>query len=106
MPPFLNLDALAAKRGDGLRPELRALFERLATTPDYDSTVRSNGMVQSGPDPVSAKATFPQKPPRQKPNAHSAPALPAPAARSQDHQVETENDTCAVANTDRQQTAP
>jgi hypothetical protein len=28
MLPFLSLHALAAKRGDGLRPELLALFER------------------------------------------------------------------------------
>jgi hypothetical protein len=40
MPPFLSLDAVAAKRGEGLRPELRALFERLATAPSYDATVR------------------------------------------------------------------
>ena len=34
MLPFLSLHALAAQRGDGLRPELKALFEqhaRLAT---------------------------------------------------------------------------
>jgi hypothetical protein len=30
MLPFLSLHALAAQRGDGLRPELLALFERLA----------------------------------------------------------------------------
>jgi hypothetical protein len=28
MLPFLSLHALAAQRGDGLRPELLALFER------------------------------------------------------------------------------
>ena len=28
MLPFLSLHALAAKRGDGLRPELLALFQR------------------------------------------------------------------------------
>ena len=28
--PFLSLHALAAARGDGLRPELLALFKRLA----------------------------------------------------------------------------
>jgi hypothetical protein len=34
MLPFLSLHALAAQRGDGLRPELKALFEhhaRMAT---------------------------------------------------------------------------
>jgi len=30
MLPFLSLHALAAQRGDGLRPELLALFERHA----------------------------------------------------------------------------
>ncbi|CAG4901309.1 hypothetical protein [Paraburkholderia saeva] len=30
MLPFLSLHALAAQRGDGLRPELKALFERHA----------------------------------------------------------------------------
>lgn len=30
MLPFLSLHALAARRGDGLRPELLALFERYA----------------------------------------------------------------------------
>ncbi|WP_233872910.1 hypothetical protein [Paraburkholderia adhaesiva] len=28
MLPFLSLHALAAQRGDGLRPELKALFEQ------------------------------------------------------------------------------
>ena len=31
MLPFLRLHALAATRGDGLRPELRRLFERLTS---------------------------------------------------------------------------
>ena len=30
MLPFLRLHALATTRGDGLRPELRILLERLA----------------------------------------------------------------------------
>ncbi|NKJ47025.1 hypothetical protein CIC12_09780 [Burkholderia sp. SG-MS1] len=30
MLPFLSLHALAARRGDGLRPELQALFEHHA----------------------------------------------------------------------------
>jgi len=92
MPPFLSLDAFAAKRGEGLRPELRALFERLATAPSYDASARNDGMVQSGPDPASAKATLSQTP-RRKPNADSATALPARAACSQNHRVEIKNDT-------------
>jgi hypothetical protein len=39
MPPFLQLHALAATRGDGLRPELRMLFERLAEVPEGASNV-------------------------------------------------------------------
>jgi hypothetical protein len=93
MPPFLSLDAFAAKRGEGLRPELRALFERLASAPSYDATLRSAGMVQSGPDPASAKATLSQTPPRRKSNADSAIALPARAACGQNHQAEIKNDT-------------
>ena len=44
---------IAALRGDGLRPELQALFERLAIDPYAELFVRSDGMVQSGPDPKS-----------------------------------------------------
>jgi hypothetical protein len=80
MPPFLSLDAVAAKRSEGLRPELRALFERLAAAPSYYSTERTDSMVQSGPDPASAKATLSETPPRQKSNAESPSALPARAA--------------------------
>lgn len=93
MPPFLSLDAVAAKRGDGLRPELRALFERLATAPGHDAPVRSDGMVQSGPDPASAKAALSQTSPRRKSNPDSATALPARAASGQNHQAEIQNDT-------------
>jgi len=43
MPPFLQLHAFAAARGDGLRPELRILFERLAEAPEAaSSTVVAN----------------------------------------------------------------
>jgi hypothetical protein len=54
MPSFLSLHALAAKRGDGLRPDLLALLERAATAPSGEVT-RADGMVQSGPDPVSGR---------------------------------------------------
>jgi hypothetical protein len=50
---FLNFHAFATTRGDGLRPELRALFERIAADPRSDLTVRNEGMIQSGPNPVS-----------------------------------------------------
>jgi hypothetical protein len=43
---------IAALCGDGLRPELQALFDRLAG-PHLELFVRRDGMIQSGPDPVS-----------------------------------------------------
>jgi hypothetical protein len=45
--------SIAALCGDGLRPELQALFVRLAIDPRAELFVRPDGMVQSGPDPVS-----------------------------------------------------
>jgi hypothetical protein len=45
--------SIAALCGDGLRPELRALFDRLAVDPHSELFVRHDGMAQSGPDPVS-----------------------------------------------------
>jgi hypothetical protein len=44
---------IAALCGDGLRPELQVLFDRLAVDPHSELFVRNDGMVQSGPDPVS-----------------------------------------------------
>ena len=48
--------SIAALRGDGLRPELRELFDRLAIDPDSELFVRPDGMVQSGPVPKSENA--------------------------------------------------
>jgi hypothetical protein len=48
-----HFQSIAALRGDGLRPELRALFERLAIDPHAELFVRPDGMMQSGPDPKS-----------------------------------------------------
>jgi hypothetical protein len=45
--------SIAALCGDGLRPELKALFDRLAIDPHSELFIRSDGMTQSGPDPVS-----------------------------------------------------
>jgi hypothetical protein len=45
--------SIAALCGDGLRPELRELFERLSIDPHSELFVRPDGMVQSGPDPKS-----------------------------------------------------
>ena len=61
MPPFLNLHAIA-RPGDGLRPELRALFECLATARHRDITAKGDRMVQSesnktlGREPQSTSA--------------------------------------------------
>jgi hypothetical protein len=56
MTSFRKFHSIAALCGDGLRPELQALFERLAVDPHSGLFVRDDGMVQSGPDPISAKA--------------------------------------------------
>jgi len=60
MTSFRKFHSIAALCGDGLRPELQALFERLAVDPHSELFVRGDGMVQSGPDPVSAEAPLPQ----------------------------------------------
>jgi hypothetical protein len=46
----------AARCGDGLRPELQALFDRVAIDPRAELFVRHDGMVQAGPDPASETA--------------------------------------------------
>jgi hypothetical protein len=51
MTSFMSLHAAAAERGEGLRPELLALLA--GATPSFDLTTRSDGMIQSGPDPGS-----------------------------------------------------
>jgi hypothetical protein len=48
--------SIAALCGDGLRPELKALFDRLAVNPHSELFVRPDGMIQAGPDPVSETA--------------------------------------------------
>jgi hypothetical protein len=45
--------SIAALCGDGLRPELQALFDRLAINPRSELFVRDDGMVQAGSDPAS-----------------------------------------------------
>jgi hypothetical protein len=52
-----KLHDIAALSGEGLRPELQALFERLAKDPYADLFVRKDGMLQSGPDPKEKNAT-------------------------------------------------
>ena len=60
MTSFRKFHSIAALCGDGLRPELQALFQRLAVDPHHELFVREDGMVQSGPDPISAKVPFAQ----------------------------------------------
>jgi hypothetical protein len=60
MPTFRKFHSIAALCGDGLRPELQALFERLAVDPHSELFVRADGMVQSGPDPMAAQAPLAQ----------------------------------------------
>ena len=45
--------SIAALCGDGLRPELQALFDRLAIDPHSGLRIRHDGMIQAGPDPTS-----------------------------------------------------
>jgi predicted ester cyclase len=49
--------SIAAPCGDGLRPELRKLFERLAIDPRAALHIRHDRMVQAGPDSVSKAPT-------------------------------------------------
>ena len=60
MSSFRKFHSIAALCGDGLRPELQALFERLAVDPHSELFARGDGMVQSGPDPVAAQAPLAQ----------------------------------------------
>ena len=43
--------SIAALCGDGIRPELQALFDRLEIDRQSELFVRPDGMTQSGPDP-------------------------------------------------------
>ena len=56
--------SIAALCGDGRRPELQALFDRLTIDPRSELFVRPNGMTQSGPDPVSETEAIPVAPKR------------------------------------------
>lgn len=56
MPPFLSLHALAARRGDGLRPELLALFERLAAASGSSRPVPADGDTQLGGGALADKS--------------------------------------------------
>jgi hypothetical protein len=60
--------SIAALCGDGLRPELKSLFDRLAIDSRSELFVRDDGMVQAGPDPASETA-FTKMVPLMKKNA-------------------------------------
>jgi hypothetical protein len=60
MPSLRRFHSIAALCGDGLRPELQALFERLAVDPHTEVFVRDDGMVQSGPDSIAAEGSLRQ----------------------------------------------
>jgi hypothetical protein len=53
MRKFHSITALC---GDGLRPELQALFNRLAVDLHSELFVRDDGMIQAGPNPASETA--------------------------------------------------
>jgi hypothetical protein len=61
MTKLRKFHSIAALCGDGLRPELQALFERLAIDPHTELFVRKDGLVQSGPDPISDGAPRAQR---------------------------------------------
>jgi hypothetical protein len=52
--------SIAALCGSGLRPELQALFHQLAIDPYSEFFVRSDGMTQSGPDPMHEARPLPK----------------------------------------------
>jgi hypothetical protein len=53
MSSFRKFHSIAALCGDGLRPELQVLFERLAVDPHTELFAGVDGTVQSGPDPIA-----------------------------------------------------
>jgi hypothetical protein len=57
MSSLRRFHSIAALCGDGLRPELQALFERLAVDPHTELFARDDGMVQSGPDPIAVEGS-------------------------------------------------
>ena len=61
MSSLRKFHSIAALCGDGLRPELQALFERLAVDRRTELFTRNDGMVQSGPDPIAAESSLRQR---------------------------------------------
>lgn len=85
MTSFFDFHTVAAARGEGLHPKLRALFERVSVAPCSELPIKDNGMVQSGPDPISAEVAkepanvllFPQPPHRRKGETNEKREMPA-----------------------------
>jgi hypothetical protein len=85
MTSFLTFNAFAEARGEGLRPELRALFDRVSIAPRSELTINSDGMLQSGPDARSTKvakerakaALFPQASARRNDETNQNPGMSA-----------------------------
>jgi hypothetical protein len=53
MTSFHQFSVLAASRGEGLHPKLRALLERRTASPFSEVSIRRDGMIQAGPSPDS-----------------------------------------------------
>lgn len=53
MTSFHQFSVIAASRGDGLNPKLRALLERAAASPFSKILIRRDGLIQAGPSPES-----------------------------------------------------
>lgn len=82
MTAFLNFHAFAAARGDGLHPKLQLLFERAARFTVPDLAIRSDGLLQSGPDPASETA-------RDRVNVSIFPQISVPQADEPNRRPET-----------------
>jgi hypothetical protein len=53
MISFHQFSAIAASRGEGLHPKLRALLERAAGSRFSEVSIRHDGLIQAGPSPQS-----------------------------------------------------
>lgn len=56
-------DAFAVARGEGLHPKLRELFDRTAARRLSELVVRSDGLLQAGPNPASDALALPSSAP-------------------------------------------
>lgn len=56
MCSFHQFSSFATSRGEGLHPKLHGLLERAAASPVSVLSMRHDGLVQAGPDPVAETA--------------------------------------------------